>query len=136
MCTVEKALEMYRRAKAQHLRGAELLADSSKAACHCNGIGPAWFPYLLRWAISKLHPTLVPTSWVHDMEYQIGGNWFARLVADWHWLCNGCRAAVHVYAFDQLRRYAVLAQTVGFFVLLRIAGQPAFNWQSKGGRHE
>ena len=54
------AKNMLRRAQQQGLRGAYLLADLGRAQLYCNGIGAAWFPPWLRWAICTLHPSLVP----------------------------------------------------------------------------
>lgn len=126
------AKNMLHRAQQQGLRGAYLLADLGRAQLYCNGIGAAWFPPWLRWAICTLHPSLVPTSWVHDIEYQLGGGIWARWVADWHFLCNGLRGAFHDYPWYRPRRYAAAGCAVWYWLLLRIGGQAAFNWQ--GGR--
>ncbi len=38
----------------------------------CNGIGPSWFPEILRDAISKLNPDLVVVANNHDLGYYYG----------------------------------------------------------------
>ncbi len=133
MCNVEKAMEMHFAAQRQGLVGAELLANHELCAKVCNGIGAAWFPKWLRGAISKICYTLVPTSWIHDREYEIGGGIWERWVADWHFLCNGWRAAFHDYKWHRLGCYAVGLRGTWCWILLRIGGQAAFKWRRRNG---
>lgn len=132
MCSEEQAKEMYRLALAQGLAGAEQLADTAKVMRNCNGIGAEWFAPWLRWLICKLHPTLVATSFLHDLAYAAGGGWRDRWRADWVWLCNGWRAA-KTYAWCNVRRYVVQAQALFFWCMLRIGGHAAFAWSKEAG---
>lgn len=42
------------------------------AAKVCNGIGASWFPEVIRKAVSKLNPSLVPVADCHDLGYYYG----------------------------------------------------------------
>ena len=129
---LERAVLMHSVAERQHLDGAERLAAYHYTRRVCNGIGAAWFPAWARELTGKLAATLEPTAWVHDLDYEAGGGWRARWIADWRFLRNGLRAARADYALDQLRRYTTAATALRFWLLLRFFGAPAFNW--KGGQ--
>lgn len=110
------------------LSGAELLKDTPTAVRICNGIGPAWFPAWFRWAVTKVNITLEPASWIHDMEYELGGGVFDRFMADLRFLCNCFRCACFFHSAKSLRRYRNMLQAVLLFVVLRLGGQAAFAW--------
>ena len=130
--TPEQAHDHYLEARRLNLSGYWLLRDTDRAICVCNGIGAAWFPEWARELAGKLAGALEPTAWIHDLDYEAGGGWRERWIADWRFLCNGLRAARADYALDQLRRYTTAATALRFWLLLRFFGAPAFNW--KGGQ--
>ena len=68
----------------------------------------------------------MPTSWIHDLDYEEGGGWRERWIADWRCLHNGLRAAWYTYEWDQLRRYSTIAKVLWFFIMLRLFGAAAF----------
>ena len=129
MRTLEKAMLIHTRARKQGLADASRLADCEYARKICNGIGAEWFPEGVRELAGKLAPALEPTAWIHDLDYEAGGGVVERWNADWKFLCNGLRAARAEYAWDQLRRYAVMGTAFRFWLLLRLFGAPAFNWR-------
>ena len=129
---LDRAITMHTRATRQGLDGAERLAAYHYTRRVCNGIGTAWFPAWARELAGKLAATLEPTAWIHDLDYEAGGNWRDRWRADWRFLANGLRAARADYAWDQLRRYTTAATALRFWGLLRLFGAAAFNW--KGGK--
>lgn len=131
MCDLVKAKEMRNKAKELDLINCQLLEDVELVAKTCNGIGAEWFPEWIRWAVTKLHPTLEVVSYIHDMEYEIGGGIWVRMVNDFHWLCNGFTSGMKTYSWKQLRRYIVCGQTILFYILLRFGGQAAFHWSKK-----
>ncbi|WP_176013642.1 hypothetical protein [Victivallis sp. Marseille-Q1083] len=116
------------RAEQLKLAGRWKLCDNQRADAVCNGIGAGWFPPWLRFMLDQLHPALVPVAWIHDLDYDDGGRWTDRWIADWRFLRNGVRAAFGTYAVDQMRRYVVMVDALRFFVLLRIGGAPAFRF--------
>lgn len=126
---LDRAVLMHARAERQSLDGAVRLADYEYTRKVCNGIGAAWFPERLRRVVGILSPTLEPSAWIHDLDYETGGGVRARWRADWRFLCNGLRAAGADYAWYRLRRYAAAATAVRFWLLLRVFGAAAFDWR-------
>ena len=129
---LEKTVQMHTMAQRQHLEDAERLARYHYTRKVCNGIGADWFPAWLRKFVGALAPFLEPAAWIHDLDYEAGGGWRERWIADRRFLMNGFRAARADYAWDQLRRYTTAATALRFWLLLRFFGAPAFNW--KGGQ--
>ena len=112
------------------LEGYQLL-DRPDCPEICNGIGADWFPKWMRLLVTELHMSLEPGSWIHDMEYHIGGGVLDRLAADWRFLTNGITCATAFHSGRCWRRYAAIASAIWYFILLRIGGQAAFNWGEK-----
>jgi len=129
MQPLEVAVRMRTIAEKQHLDGAERLANYEYTRRICNGIGAEWFPSWARRLTCAIAPAVVPTSWIHDLDYEAGGGWLERWIADWRFLCNGFRAAWHTYAWDQLRRYSTVAKVLWFWIMLRGFGAAAFKWE-------
>lgn len=127
--TLTAARQMYTTAKWQHLDGAERLADYKLTRKVCNGIGAEWFPEWARWLTCAIASAVVPTSWIHDLDYEAGGGRRERWNADWRFLRNGLRAAWYTYDWDQLRRYSTIVKVLWFWVMLRLFGAAAFNWR-------
>ena len=125
---LEIAVQMHSKAKRQGLDGYERLADYQYTRQICNGIGAEWMPKWTRTLVSKLIPSLVPTSWIHDIDYEIGGDIVDRAAADWRFLCNGFRASIVDYPWYRLKRYISIKQTIQLWLILRFFGQAAFNW--------
>lgn len=121
----------YNIAQDLRLARAELL-NTPEAGKICNGVGADWFPKWMRLLVTELHMSLEPGSWIHDMEYHIGGGVLDRLAADWRFLTNGITCATAFHSGRCWRRYAAIASAIWYFILLRIGGQAAFNW---GGTH-
>ena len=128
---LDRAVTMYARATRQRLDGSERLSAYHYTREVCNGIGASWFPQWARTLTNKLAATLEPTAWIHDLDYEAGGGWIERWIADWRFLKNGLRAARADYAWDQLRRYTTALTALRFWLLLRFFGAPAFNWHPK-----
>ena len=126
---LETAHRMYDVARWQGLDGARRLGDFELTRRVCNGIGPEWFPPWARWLVCAIAAVIVPTSWIHDIDYEAGGGRLDRWIADWRYLRNGLRAAWRTYAWDQLRRYSTIVKVLWFWVMLRLFGAAAFNWR-------
>jgi hypothetical protein len=129
----DEAVAMHAKAVRQGLRGAALLEDVDECARTCNGIGPGWFPEWLRWAITEVNPTLVPTAWIHDRRYSQGGGIWKRWTADWEFLRNGWMAAFHGRRWNDPCAYARGWKATVFWLALRAGGQGAFNWRAGKG---
>lgn len=126
-----RAVLMHSVAERQKLDGAERLAAYHRTRRICNGIGAAWFPEWARALAGKLAPALEPTAWIHDLDYEAGGTWRERWIADRRFLHNGLRAARADYARHRLRRYTTALTAVRFWVLLRFFGAAAFRWRDE-----
>ena len=125
---LEKTVQMHTMAQRQHLEDAERLARYHYTRKVCNGIGADWFPAWLRKFVGALAPFLEPAAWIHDLDYEAGGGVIERWNADWKFLCNGFRAALATYAWDQLRRFTTMLTVLRFWVLLRLFGAAAFKY--------
>ena len=110
-------------ARAAGLSGAELLDDTEAVRRDCNGIGAAWMPDATREWISTANPSLVVVADIHDRRYALGGGILARWRADWEFLRNGLKMARHC------RRIGIAWAVIRMWVLLRLGGAAAFNWE-------
>ena len=128
---LEEAIYMYERAKSQKLMGFERLSNYELTRKVCNGIGAAWMPEWARTLVSNLAPSIVPTSWIHDLDYEDGGGIWKRWCDDWRFLCNGIRGSIYDYKWYRLRRYYSIWQAVRLWRALRLFGQPAYNWRMR-----
>ena len=105
------------------LSGAELLDDVAAVRRDCNGIGAAWMPDRLRDLLGERYPELVIIADIHDRRYALGGGILARWRADWEFLRNGLKMARHC------RRIGIAWATIRMWILLRLGGAAAFNWE-------
>ena len=105
------------------LSGAELLNDAAAVKRDCNGIGAAWMPDRLRDLLGERYPELKIVADIHDRRYALGGGILARWRADREFLTNGLKMARHC------RRIDIAWATVRMWLLLRIGGAAAFNWE-------
>ena len=110
-------------ARAAGLSGAELLDDMAAVKRDCNGIGAEWMPDRWRDRLGERYPELVVVADIHDRRYAIGGVILARWRADWEFLRNGLKMARHC------RRIGIAWATVRMWILLRLGGAAAFNWE-------
>ena len=110
-------------ARAAGLSGAELLDDMAAVKRDCNGIGAAWMPDRLRDLLGERYPELVVVADIHDRRYALGGGILARWRADWEFLRNGLKMARHC------RRIGIAWAVIRMWVLLRLGGAAAFNWE-------
>ena len=110
-------------ASAAGLGGAELLNDAAAVKRDCNGIGAAWMPDRLRDLLGERYPALKIVADIHDRRYALGGGILARWRADWAFLRNGLKMARHC------RRFGIAWATVRMWILLRLGGAAAFNWE-------
>ena len=110
-------------ASAAGLSGAELLNDAAAVRRDCNGIGAEWMPDRLRDLLGERDPELVVVADIHDRRYALGGGILARWRADWEFLRNGLKMARHC------RRIGIAWATVRMWILLRLGGAAAFNWE-------
>ena len=123
MYTDEEIREKQQLASAAGLGGAELLNDAAAVKKDCNGIGAEWMPDRLRDLLGERYPELVVVADIHDRRYAIGGGILARWRADWEFLRNGLKMARHC------RRIGIAWATVRMWILLRLGGAAAFNWE-------
>lgn len=109
--------------RAAGLSGTELLDDAAAVRRDCNGIGAAWMPDRLRDLLGERYPELVVVADIHDRRYALGGGILARWRADWEFLRNGLKMARHC------RRIGIAWAVIRMWVLLRLGGAAAFNWE-------
>lgn len=110
-------------ARAAGLSGTELLDDAAAVRRDCNGIGAAWMPDRLRDLLGECYPELKIVADIHDRRYALGGGILARWRADWEFLRNGLKMARHC------RRIGIAWAVIRMWVLLRLGGAAAFNWE-------
>ena len=110
-------------ARVAGLSGAELLDDTEAVRRDCNGIGAEWMPDRLRDLLGERYPELVVVADIHDRRYALGGGILARWRADWEFLRNGLKMARHCH------RIGIAWATVRMWILLRLGGAAAFNWE-------
>lgn len=110
-------------ARVAGLSGAELPDDTEAVRHDCNGIGAEWMPDRLRDLLGERYPELVVVADIHDRRYALGGGILARWRADWEFLRNGLKMARHCH------RIGIAWATVRMWILLRLGGAAAFNWE-------
>lgn len=94
----------------------------------CNGIGPEWFPQVIRTAIDRLHPSLVIVSVIHDLDFYYGDGTMSDFTgANARFATNGRKVAKHRYSWFDVRRYFVIHSAKKFAAICEIAGLPAYN---------
>ena len=123
MYTDEEIREKQQFARAAGLGGAELLDDMAAVKRDCNGIGAEWMPDRWRDRLGERYPELVVVADIHDRRYALGGGILARWRADWEFLRNGLKMARHC------RRIGIAWAVIRMWVLLRLGGAAAFNWE-------
>ena len=122
------AISMYEKAESQNLIGFDRLSDYDKTRRICNGIGAEWMPEWSRNLVSNLAPAIVPTSWIHDLDYENGGSIWDRWKVDWIFLRNAIRGSIVDYKWNTIQRYHSICQAFRLWFALRMFGQLAFNW--------
>ena len=110
-------------ASAAGLSGAELLNDAAAVRRDCNGIGAEWMPDRWRDRLGERYPELKIVADIHDRRYALGGGILARWRADREFLRNGLKMACHC------RRISIAWATIRMWILLRLGGAAAFNWE-------
>ena len=110
-------------ARVAGLSGAELLDDTEAVRRDCNGIGAERMPDRLRDLLGERYPELKIVADIHDRRYALGGGILARWRADWEFLRNGLKMARHC------RRIGIAWAVIRMWVLLRLGGAAAFNWE-------
>lgn len=123
MYTDEEIRQKQLLARAAGLGGAELLNDIGAVKRDCNGIGAEWMPDRWRDLLGERYPELVVVADIHDRRYANGGGILARWRADWEFLRNGLKMARHC------RRIGIAWAVIRMWVLLRLGGAAAFNWE-------
>ena len=94
----------------------------------CNGIGPEWFPKLLRDAVTKLHKSLEIAADIHDLRYWNGtGTDDDFQDANKEFRANGLKLADHYYGWYDPRRYLGRRSARNFYHLLELGGRVAYN---------
>ncbi|MBO4512398.1 MAG: hypothetical protein J5746_06500 [Victivallales bacterium] len=121
--------ELREKAKRLNLKGMDLLecCSDSHLAAICNGIGPAWFPEILRDFITKLSPTLHWAADLHDLMYYFGDGTkedFSR--ANQALAENGAILAKEAYAWYDPLRYLVMLEARRFAKLCERYGYTAY----------
>jgi hypothetical protein len=105
-----------------------------KAKEQCNGIGPEWFPTILRKAIDALNPTLFIVSVNHDE------NWSKKHTPSAEYFHasnkafeeNGIKMAKWRYGWYDPRRYWVIRKAREFRVILDKFGALAYKSATRG----
>lgn len=93
----------------------------------CNGIGPSWFPAVIRQAIDKLHPSLKVVAMIHDLDYYHGDGTYDDFTrANKAFGTNGVRVADATYGWYDPRRYLARHEARKFEALCAAFGWPAY----------
>lgn len=92
-----------------------------------NGIGPDRFPEVIRKALGKMHPSLLPVAFIHDVQYHIGGTKEDFTAANNLFKANGKRMAFARYAWYDPRRYLVWNTSRRFGNLCELFGLKGYN---------
>lgn len=111
------------------LEGASLLFTTPPLLIQkiCNGIGPSWFPEVIRKAIDKLHPSLVIVSMIHDLQYYEGdGTTHCFTRANDNFRTNGYKVADWRYKWYDPRRYLARSSAKRFALLCQRLGSLAY----------
>jgi hypothetical protein len=110
------------------LSGHWLLRNVERAQKACNGIGAAWFPAWLRWIINICFPEMVIIADIHDVRYYIGGDLYARRLADTEFLANGYIIAEENYGKIPPVRYIAELVVRLMYRALRLSGRLAWEY--------
>lgn len=111
------------------LEGRSLLLENSDEdiLSIVNGIGPEWFPPVLRKAIDEFNPSLVVAAMIHDLEWHFGDGTKEHFDAsNARFRRNGYRVAMNKYAWYSPRRYLVMRQSRRFACLCQMFGWPTY----------
>lgn len=96
-----------------------------------NGIGPDRFPVVLRKALDKLHPSLLPVAFIHDVQYHVGGTKLDFTAANALFKTNGKRMAFATYGWYDPRRYLVWNTARKFGNLCELFGLKGYNLKER-----
>ena len=92
-----------------------------------NGIGPEWFPEILRNAVNSLCADLCAAAFVHDIRFSHSDGSVEQFVAaNDEFRANGYRIANGKYSWYDPRRYIVRHRTRVFYRLLVAFGWTAY----------
>lgn len=126
--TEEQAKEMYTKAVALGLDGAEKLANAEIVTNNCNGVGADWMPESLCNLCTKLHRYMEIPSLIHDLEYKQGGTEEQRAEADNRFYQNTCKVIDSEYGWYNPLRYTKRHKAKEYYRLLQIFGSKAWNY--------
>jgi len=94
----------------------------------CNGVGSPGQPPLLAKVLGAL-PYLLPASRPHDVDYSLGGGWFARWMADRRFRRNCYRVALAQIGSKRDPRWGpAVVEIEGAYHALRLVGWNAFEY--------
>lgn len=96
-----------------------------------NGIGPDRFPEVLRTALDKLNPSLLPVAFIHDIQYHVGGTKSDFTAANTLFKTNGKRMAFATYGWYDPRRYLVWNTARRFGNLCERFGLKGYNLKTE-----
>lgn len=131
------AKRMFNRAAWYGLSGTEWLTSLTfeQMGRAYNGIGPAWFPEVLRDALDALNPDLTPVAFIHDNRWTYGDGsrqWFDDSNREFRE--NGCRMARAKYGWWNPARYVLTYRAATFANLCRKYGWNAYQEGLKRSR--
>ena len=108
------------------LEGREILSRHTEAelALSYNGIGPESFPGWLRNLLDRLHPSLAPVAFIHDVEWSDSdGTREGFAASNARFKANGYRIARRTFPWWSIRRWLVMNDARRFGNLCQ-----AFGW--------
>lgn len=110
------------------LEGREILDHFTNAQLQrvYNGIGPESFPSWVRGLINFLHPTLEPSAFIHDAEWELSdGTKESFTASNDRFKRNGYKTAKAEFGWWRPRRYVVMNQARRFGNICQ-----AFGWDA------
>lgn len=95
-----------------------------------NGIGPDRFPDWLRNFLSELNEIILPAALIHDLDYDLGGNWDDFYASNKRLGNNSIKCIKDKFGKYSLKYWFYLAKVHVFVKICNKYGKPGWNYKS------
>lgn len=132
MASLKQVKELTELAFRLKLDGTEIFEEfkNTEMAGIFNGIGPDRMPEWMRGAINFLHPSLIVVAFIHDLEFEKGGDRQTFEASNTRFRTNGYIVAKANYGWYNPLRYIVMAKARRFAFYCQKFGWSA--WAAPG----
>lgn len=129
-----KIEELIRKIKTMELEGAEILDRFTAEAIGkiYNGIGPDRFPDWLRELVTESAGIFEPAAVIHDVEYDIGGDWLDFTQANERFKRNCYKLVKDKYGWYNPLRYAWLNKARRWANYCQLFGWEGYHKRKEG----